>query len=173
LRDALIAPRHDQGAQAMIGRKDAVKAGQVHPGCRYQGGQAGKKIQWAILSGKAILANNSQTDAQVLLGKQYAERGVRSIAVLPLIVAGNPIGAIGVYASEVEFFHAEELKLLMELAGDIAFAIVHLGQQERLKYLAYFDELTELPNRTQFIERVARQMQDAAENPAWAGTPAI
>jgi PAS domain S-box-containing protein len=48
----------------------------------------------AIRSGKAVVANNSQSDAQVLLGKQYAEREVRSIAVLPLIVADKAIGAI-------------------------------------------------------------------------------
>jgi GGDEF domain-containing protein len=67
------------------------------------------------------------------------------------------------YASEAESFHAEELKLLMELAGDIAFAVVHLEQLKRREYLAYFDELTELPNRTQFIERVTRQMRDAVD----------
>jgi diguanylate cyclase (GGDEF)-like protein len=51
----------------------------------------------------------------------------------------------------------------MELAGDIAFAVVHLGQQERLEYLAYFDELTELPNRTRFIEQVTAKLRGAVE----------
>jgi diguanylate cyclase (GGDEF)-like protein/PAS domain S-box-containing protein len=136
----------------------AVKTDLVSPGVASR-----TMMARAIRSGKPVVANNSQTDAQVLLGKRYADRGVRSIAVLPLIVANKAIGAIVMYASEVEFFHTEELKLLTELAGDIAFAVVHLGQQERLEYLAYFDELTELPNRTQFIERVGRQMASASE----------
>jgi diguanylate cyclase (GGDEF)-like protein/PAS domain S-box-containing protein len=108
----------------------------------------------AILAGQAVVANDSQHDPQVLLGKAYATHGVRSIAVLPLVVAGHAIGAIALYASEIDFFHEEELKLLMELAGDVAFAIGHIQQRERLEYLAYYDELTELANRTQFLAQV-------------------
>ena len=51
MRDALIAPRHDQGAQAMIGRKDAVKAGQVHPGCRYPH----RRLEAGHVLGKIVL----------------------------------------------------------------------------------------------------------------------
>lgn len=42
------------------------------------------------ISGKTvILSNDSQDDPQVLLGRQYAESGVRSMVVLPLIVEGE------------------------------------------------------------------------------------
>ena len=40
------------------------------------------------------------------------------------------------------------MKLLTELAGDIAFAIDHIEKQERLDYLAYYDVLTGLANRS-------------------------
>ena len=42
------------------------------------------------------------------------------------------------------------MKLLAELAGDIAFAIDHIDKQERLDYLAYYDVLTGLANRALF-----------------------
>ena len=54
------------------------------------------------------------------------------------------------------------MKLLTELAGDIAFAIDHIDKQERLDYLAYYDALTGLANRSLFLERVAQYMRSAA-----------
>ena len=116
----------------------------------------------AISGKKAMVSNDSINDPQVLFGRQYAEAGVRSVAVLPLIVLDEAEGVIALYSSESEFFHEEELKLLTELAGDIAFAIDHLDKQARLKYLAYYDVLTGLANRTLFLERVAQYMRSAA-----------
>jgi diguanylate cyclase (GGDEF)-like protein len=96
-----------------------------------------------------------------LVGKLYADAGVLSMAVLPLMVADEAVGVLALYASEREFFHEEELKLLTELASDIAFAIDHLDKQARLDYLAYYDVLTGLANRTLFLERMAQYMRSA------------
>ena len=115
----------------------------------------------AVISGEVVILNELRADTQELPESRYSERGIRSIAALPLLAADQAIGAIAMYAGEPDFFHADELKLLTELSGDIVFAIHHLEQQERLEYLAYFDELTELPNRVQFIERVSRQISVA------------
>ncbi len=113
---------------------------------------------------KVVVANDCLYDSRVLYGKEYAEAGVRSLVVLPLMLAGKAVGALGLYAAEAEFFQEEELKLLTGLAADIAFAIDHLEKVARISYLAYYDELTGLANRTLFLERVARHMQSAAEN---------
>jgi len=115
----------------------------------------------AIGGKQPIVSNDMQSDPGVLLGRQYAEAGVRSMAILPLIVSGVAVGAITLYASETEFFHEEEMKLLAELAGDIAYAIDHIDNQKRLDYLAYYDVLTGLANRTLFLERVAQYMRSA------------
>jgi diguanylate cyclase (GGDEF)-like protein len=53
------------------------------------------------------------------------------------------------------------MHLLTELTGDIAFAIDHIKKQERLNYLAYYDVLTGLANRTLFLDRVAQYMRSA------------
>ena len=37
----------------------------------------------------------------------------------------------------------------------------HIEKQERLNYLAYYDELTGLANRSLFLERVAQYMRSA------------
>lgn len=115
----------------------------------------------AIREKKAVVSNDSQNDHRVLLGTKYAESGIRSMVVLPLIVADEAVGVIALYAGEIEFFHDEEMQLLTELAGDIAFAIDHINKQERLNYLAYYDVLTGLANRSLFHERVAQYMRSA------------
>ena len=56
------------------------------------------------------------------------------------------------------FFDAAEMRLLGELSGDIAFALDHIKKAERLNYLAYYDALTGLANRTFFYERLARRI---------------
>ncbi|HUG98099.1 MAG TPA: EAL domain-containing protein, partial [Gammaproteobacteria bacterium] len=93
---------------------------------------------------------------------EYNEAGIRSIAVLPLMVADEVAGVFALYAGETGFFDEEEMKLLTELAGDIAFAIDHIDKQERLDYLAYYDALTGLANRSLFIERLAQYLRSAA-----------
>jgi diguanylate cyclase (GGDEF)-like protein len=86
------------------------------------------------------------------------------MAILPLLVADAAVGVLALYADEIEFFHEEELALLAELAGDIAFAIDHIDNQERLDYLAYYDDLTGLANRRLFLERVAQYLRSAASD---------
>ncbi|HEX4325650.1 MAG TPA: CHASE3 domain-containing protein, partial [Burkholderiales bacterium] len=71
-------------------------------------------VAHAIGGKVALVSNDSQNDPRVLIGKQYAEAGVHSIAVLPLIVAGEAKGALALYASEKDFFHQEEMNLLAE-----------------------------------------------------------
>jgi len=115
----------------------------------------------AIREKKVVVANDSKTDPQVVFGRKYAEAGVCSMAVLPLIVADEAVGVLALYASEREFFHEEELKLLTRLAGDIAFALDHIEKADKLDYLAYYDALTGLANRSLFLERVAQYVRSA------------
>ena len=107
---------------------------------------------------KPIVSNDSLNDPRLIFSKKYAEAGVRSMVILPLIVSDEVVGTISLYASEIEFFHEEEMTLLTELAGNIAFAIDHLDNQERLNYLAFYDPLTRLPNRRLLMDRLQHAM---------------
>ena len=126
-------------------------------------GQLGDSLSGqALRDKKPVVANDLKSDPRVLLGKKHAEQGIRSMAFLPLIVSDEAVGVFVLYANEIELFREEELKLLTELAGDIAFAIDHLDKQQRLDYLAYYDELTGLANHTLFLERVAQYLRGAS-----------
>jgi diguanylate cyclase (GGDEF)-like protein/PAS domain S-box-containing protein len=120
-------------------------------------------ISQAIRGKKPVISNDSQNDSRVLFGKKYAESGVRSMAILPLIVANEGVGVLALYAAETGFFDEEEIKLLTELAGDISFAVDHIDKQERLDYVAYYDTLTGLANRALFHERLEQRVMNTGE----------
>jgi diguanylate cyclase (GGDEF)-like protein len=50
------------------------------------------------------------------------------------------------------------MALLIEIAGDISFAMDHLKKEERINYLAFFDAVTDLPNRALFLDRVDQRI---------------
>jgi diguanylate cyclase (GGDEF)-like protein len=88
--------------------------------------------------------------------------GFRSIAILPFELDGRFVGCLNLLSDERDFFDHAEVKLLTELAGDISFALDHIEKSERLNYLAYYDAVTGLANRTLFLERLALQVAAAA-----------
>jgi diguanylate cyclase (GGDEF)-like protein/PAS domain S-box-containing protein len=116
----------------------------------------------AIRGKQVLVSNDAQNDPALVLSRQHIEAGVRSMAMFPLTVSDEAVGVLGLYSAETGYFDEDEVKLLTRLAGDIAYAIDHIGKQERLEYLAYYDVLTGLANRTLLLERLARFMRSAA-----------
>ena len=114
----------------------------------------------AIRERKALVSNVSPDNPTVMFGRKSAG----SMAVLPLIVANEGVGVLALYAEEAGFFDGEEMKLLTELAGDIAFAMDHIEKAEKLNYLAYYDVLTGLANRSLFLDRVAQYLRSAVSD---------
>jgi diguanylate cyclase (GGDEF)-like protein/PAS domain S-box-containing protein len=140
---ALLASRFSQVERAPLGNPAMVRA---------------------IIEKANVVINDLQDNPEVAFRQHYAEAGIGSLAMLPLIVADQAVGVLVLYASESEFFHDEEIKLLTELAGNIAFAIDNIEKRERLDYLAYYDVLTGLANRSLFLERVAQYLRGAASD---------
>src|SRR5437016_13121573 len=107
------------------------------------------------------MSNGRQNDPRTLRKGQCKGRGSNSLAFLPLIIGNEGIGVLALYAKEVGFFDDEEMKLLLELAGDISFALDHIAKAEKLDYLAYYDSLTGLANRSLFHERLVQYVSAA------------
>ena len=89
------------------------------------------------------------------------EEGGESQVLLPLGDAGDSSGHLTLQARPRDFFDEEEMRLLHELAGDIAFALRHIEQKARMDYLAYHDSLTGLPNRSLFGDRLSQALNAA------------
>ena len=116
----------------------------------------------AVLEKKAVVTNEIDGETTICLASDRLEHGFRSTAVLPLLIEDEAVGVLALYSDEAGFFDAGEMKLLTELAGDIAYAIDNLDKQARLDYLAFYDSLTGLANRTLFLERVSLYLRSAA-----------
>src|SRR4029079_19503247 len=95
-----------------------------------------------------VVSNDVLSDPEVVLKDSADADSIRSIAVLPLVVDGRAVGVFTLVAATPEYFDDDEMKLLLQLAGDISFAIRNIKKQEELDYLGYYDALTGLANRT-------------------------
>ena len=125
-------------------------------------GSAGSGLSgFALNERKAMISNDMTQDSRILLQKESHELGLRSLVQLPLLIAGEVVGVLALYSGEVEFFDEDEMKLLHELAGDIAFALDHIEKAAKVDYLAYYDQLTSLANHTLFLERLGQYVHTA------------
>jgi diguanylate cyclase (GGDEF)-like protein/PAS domain S-box-containing protein len=112
----------------------------------------------AVREKRPMIANDIANDARIQLRQQALENGLRSLVILPLIVSGRACAVLALYSDAVGFFDQEEMKSLLDLAGDLSFALEHIDKQEQLDYLAYFDPLTGLANSSLFRERLSQQV---------------
>ena len=84
---------------------------------------------WAAHFDRASPAspNDVQNDPGDALWQADARRrGYASLIALPLKSDDQVIGALNIYAAQPNAFHPEEVKLLLELASDLAYGIVAL-----------------------------------------------
>ncbi|MFZ3136292.1 MAG: PAS domain S-box protein [Thermodesulfovibrionales bacterium] len=84
-------------------------------------------------TGKAIRTGKPCTTKNILTDPDYApwrdeaiKRGYSSSIALPLIANGQTFGALTIYAQNPDAFDTEEIKLMTELADDLAFGIITL-----------------------------------------------
>jgi len=96
--------------------------------------------------------------------EELLSQGLQSLAVLPLVIADTTAGCLMLVSEVPGFFDEAEMRLLTELAGDIAFALDHIEKAETLDHLAYYDSLTGLANRRLFLERLSQKVDTAARH---------
>jgi len=78
----------------------------------------------AIRTGQPVVARDILTDPAFAPWREQAlKRGYASSITLPLLANGQTLGALTIHAAEPDAFQAEEVKLLTELANDLAYGI--------------------------------------------------
>ena len=96
-----------------------------------------KTQQYEPGSYEPILSNRLAPVCSAMLAPDllpFTDRGIRSLVSLPLLIADEPVAVFSLHAAEAGYFDETELKLLHQLAGDIAFAIDHIEKAEKLNY---------------------------------------
>ena len=89
----------------------------------------------AIRSGEVVYIQDSATDSRFAPWRESAlQRGFRSGIVLPLKDEhANAFGCLCIYSAQPNAFTSEEIRLLEELAGDMAFGIITLRSRAARK----------------------------------------
>ncbi len=123
---------------------------------------ASSVVSIALRDQRPVVVNDIASDTRVFTRQAALDVGSRSLAVFPLMVSGHAAGVLVLHAREVGFFDAPEVKLLNELAGDVAFALEYIEKSDRLEYLAYYDPLTGLANRVLFQQHLEQTLKLAA-----------
>jgi diguanylate cyclase (GGDEF)-like protein/PAS domain S-box-containing protein len=116
----------------------------------------------SLRSGEPVIANDTMLETDLVHRDTLLGIGTRACVSLPLMVERESIGVLVLHATEAGFFDQEEVQLLSELAGNISFALEMIAKREKLNYLAYYDPLTGLPNRSLFEDRLTRAIEAAS-----------
>jgi len=115
----------------------------------------------AARSGKQVISDDIAGDPRVKNREALTRAGNYALALLPAIVDGRVACIVVLRSRDAGFFDQEEVRLLSEMVSNISFALELIDKQDRIAYLALYDPLTELPNRTLFHERLTQAI-DAA-----------
>jgi PAS domain S-box-containing protein len=97
----------------------------------------------AIRMGKPCIVRDILNDSNFISWRSEASRyGYASAIAVPLISEGQAIGVLNVYAADLSAFESDEIKLLTELADNVAYALSALrSRKERQRMLSTFKEM--------------------------------
>ncbi|MGH2864740.1 MAG: sensor domain-containing protein, partial [Solirubrobacteraceae bacterium] len=113
--------------------------------------------QVASLGGLAIVEDWAQ-ERRFAPSQRLAERGVRSSVAVLIGELEAPLGILAVHYERAGAVPPDCPPFLDALANVLADAINSRDLQEAIRYRALHDELTGLPNRTLFLDRVAHAL---------------
>jgi GAF domain-containing protein len=110
----------------------------------------------SIRSGKIVYMQDFMTDLRMTPWRESAlQRGYHSVIGLPLKDENaNVFGVLLIYSTEINAFSTDELKLLEELSGDLAFGIMVLRARSERKLVA--EELRLINERFSLATNAAR-----------------
>jgi diguanylate cyclase (GGDEF)-like protein len=123
----------------------------------------------AIRTGLTDINQDYASNPRAALWREAAlAHGYRSSIGLPLNGKKHVLGALTIYSAEAGAFEREEVKLLEEMANDLAYGIEtlrtraeHEAAERKLEFLAHHDMLTGLPNRVLLRDRFEQAVAQA------------
>ncbi|MBI2953213.1 MAG: GAF domain-containing protein [Chloroflexi bacterium] len=111
-------------------------------------------VSKTIQSGQPVIVNDAKPEMGskdlVAANPVLAEVKLRAVLVVPIRIAGKPVGALIIGYHAPHTFHLNDLRLLTGLANQVAVAINTAHLHERLRALSAMEER----------QRLAREMHD-------------
>jgi diguanylate cyclase (GGDEF)-like protein/PAS domain S-box-containing protein len=120
--------------------------------------------RFILATHKPVIVEDFLLETRFKASEILKAHGIRCGAGVLISGGGGPYGILGAYAREPLRFAANSVNFLQSLANILATAIDRKSAEERLTYLAQFDPLTGLPNRSLFLDRLEQAMEHARRN---------
>lgn len=88
---------------------------------------------------------------------------VKSMMVIPLVNGENKIGFLRIdYVTNTKKFDDAFTKILITLGNILGEAHIKTSSEKKMEKMAYFDQLTNIPNRQMFSKCINRVIEDSA-----------
>jgi len=118
----------------------------------------GSATEWVTAHRRPLVEPDLAQERRFFTGKYHLQQGVRSIVYLPLIVGDKVIGSLIVASTEPEAYSQRHVKLLEQLASQIAMPVENSRLYARTEEQARMDELTGLLNRRSLDEQITSEI---------------
>ncbi len=127
-------------------------------GSAYQVGERipseGTGTGWVITQKKLFIEPDLAQERYFNTGGVFYKLGLRTVVYLPLIAKGRAIGSFIVASKQPHCYSQQQIKLLEQLAGQIAMPLENAQLYARAEKKARVDELTRLYNRRSLDEMI-------------------
>ncbi len=127
-------------------------------GSNYQIGERipmeGSGTGWVITHNKLFVETDLAQERYFQTGENFYKQGLRSMVYLPLLSKGKVIGSFIVASQQPHAYSQRHLKLLEQLAAQIAMPLENAQLYAKAEQKARIDELTGLLNRRSLDEMI-------------------
>lgn len=110
---------------------------------------------------EAVIIDDFESNTRYKPSAMLRAHSVRSGAEMLICGSQDAHGVLGIYSREPEKFALDNLNFLRGIANILASSMDRSLTDERLTYLAQFDSLTGLPNRSMFLDRLWHTIAEA------------
>ena len=118
----------------------------------------GTATEWVCRERKSLYEADLAKHRRFYTGQDFLQQGLRSIIYLPLTIKDQSIGGLIVASRHPDAFTPKQIKLLEQVALQIATPIENSQLYAQAEQRARIDELTGLFNRRHFEERLKEEV---------------
>ena len=118
----------------------------------------GTATEWVSKNRKPINDPNLALETSFTTGKYHLQHAINSIVYLPLTISEEVIGTLTVASRKPNAYNSRHLKLLEQLASQIAMPIENARLYAKTERMARVDSLTGLLNRRSLDEILPREI---------------
>ena len=151
-------------ASIVLSEEDGLRCAALSPN-QDNAYQVGEKIPsegsgtgWVIRNKRPFFEPDISTESRFTTGNNFYHQGLRTVVYLPLISKGEAIGSLIIASQQPEAYNQRHIKLLEQLASQIAMPLENAQLYAQAEAKARIDELTGLLNRRTLDEMIDNEI---------------